>query len=67
MLKTVQRDPLSPQRPVPTSKFCATQAIEAVMIVVAGRWGQRASGWHGLIAQRTDQLRLVADDTLDSG
>jgi hypothetical protein len=51
---------------VPTSKFCATQAIEAVMIVVPGRWRQRASGWHGMIAQRANQLGLVADDTFDT-
>ena len=37
------------------------------MIVVAGRWGQRASGWHRLITQRADEFRLVADDALDSG
>src|SRR5262245_48699238 len=48
-------------------KFRTTQAIEAVMIIVAGRWGQRASSWHRLIPQRADELRLMADDALDSG
>ena len=65
-LKTEQGGSPSPQCTEQSSKFRATQAIEAVMIVVAGRWGQRASGRYWLIAQRADQLRLVADDALDS-